>query len=390
MTRSFHIRPIDGLRGIAALGVVLFHLRPTYLFWLWSMVDLFFVISGLVITLQLLKPAGLGVGAMRAFWMRRVLRIFPLYYFSLFLAIGVEWTFLELGLIQGGRHEPLWPFFVFLQFTDLYWPGSGSAEFSFPRYFLPSWSLAAEEQFYLVWPLLLLALRRRAAALGMVCLMLFVAGLVMRLADFSPYLLLSRVDGLAAGSLLALILHRLGGSQAGQTGSSRLPGIMLARTTYLLPVALGGLLVAPLLVLGYAATVTKAKVDTAYASVAVTGFILIFTSLIAWVTLRPRGFMGRVLSHPVMSYLGSISFSVYLLHVPMRAMYLALLRLHDIDRSLLTDVVYVAAVIAAAHLTRNLIERPFERLKHRYPMEPRPLEPVVPPSSPCPEGAYRV
>jgi peptidoglycan/LPS O-acetylase OafA/YrhL len=79
---------LDGLRGIAALGVVLFHCFGSAFFWMWSFVDLFFVLSGFLITGILLRRP-LDGAALKNFWMRRILRIWPVYYLALALALGL-------------------------------------------------------------------------------------------------------------------------------------------------------------------------------------------------------------------------------------------------------------------------------------------------------------
>lgn len=225
MSAPIRIPALDGVRGLAALMVLFCH------FWFWDVwkdrwwyelahsgwlgVDLFFVLSGFLITGILIDAKGEG-NYFGRFYRRRVLRIFPLYYFSILLSLfailvidrqperifagydSLGWyiTFLPnvAAALKGG-----WPW-------QTNWVGLAHL-----------WSLAVEEQFYLVWPLVVLLLPKRGLAL--LCAILIVAGYYFRVwtddifqkqwSEASYVLPYCRMDGLAAGSLLAAAL-RLG------------------------------------------------------------------------------------------------------------------------------------------------------------------------------------
>lgn len=225
MATPNRIPALDGVRGLAALMVLFCH------FWFWDVwkdrwwyelahsgwlgVDLFFVLSGFLITGILIDSKGQG-NYFGRFYRRRVLRIFPLYYFSILLSLfailvidrqperiytgydSLGWylTFLPnvAAALKGG-----WPW-------QTNWVGLAHL-----------WSLAVEEQFYLVWPLVVLLLPKRG--LAMLCGILIVAGYYFRIwtddifqkqwSEASYVLPYCRMDGLAAGSLLAAAM-RLG------------------------------------------------------------------------------------------------------------------------------------------------------------------------------------
>ena len=79
--------PLDGMRGIAAIGVTAFHVNPVspFQFWAWSFVDMFFVLSGFLIGTILVRGISERTLSLRNFWIRRVLRIWPVYYLMLLL-----------------------------------------------------------------------------------------------------------------------------------------------------------------------------------------------------------------------------------------------------------------------------------------------------------------
>lgn len=182
---------LDGVRAIAALMVMAFHYSQT---WYWKSfmifgqtgVDLFFVLSGFLITLILLQAKPGDWGEMKRFYIRRTLRIFPLYY-----------GFLALCLLLGGGVSGWYWFYGQNIAMSLHIPLNG------PNHF---WSLAVEEQFYLVWPLLILFSPRRwlAAILGGTLLLAVAARIVLAHTSIDgTQLMICRMDALAAGGLLA-------------------------------------------------------------------------------------------------------------------------------------------------------------------------------------------
>src|SRR5262249_46366231 len=171
---------LDALRGIFALTIVLAHVGmiPDSK-WVFSTVDLFFVLSGYFITTNVLKnrqaPRFLPV-----FFTRRSLRIWPAY----FLALGA--CLLLNRSLKWDAPPDAWPYsLTFPQSAQAYlkWP--------LPRFsgmFLHTWTLAIEEQFYILWPLLLFRAKRRAVW-GVVVAFAAVPP-VARALGYAPYLLL--------------------------------------------------------------------------------------------------------------------------------------------------------------------------------------------------------
>jgi len=211
-TIDAHIPALDGVRGLAVSMVLVFHLWQTYgertnlldgygfLSFLsvgQKGVDLFFVLSGFLITGILLRTKNKPKYFLN-FYTRRALRIFPLYYGALFLCLfwGVA------GGVEAFSLANLWPYFFYLQNIvtsfDLF-PMGGPGHF---------WSLAVEEHFYLFWPLIIYLLPRKKIAHS--CLFLIGLAFVVRLWMDACHLpsfgfTLCRVDSLAMGALLYLV-----------------------------------------------------------------------------------------------------------------------------------------------------------------------------------------
>jgi peptidoglycan/LPS O-acetylase OafA/YrhL len=221
-----HVPALDGVRGLAILAVMAFHftlrmpdvtfgdrLTHRVLGAGWAGVDLFFVLSGLLITTVLLDAKG-APHYYRTFYGRRALRIFPLYY-------GFLAAYFLLVVRQGTTgndhylwHEQGW----WWSYLDNWW--LAFVRRTEPPNYLwtgPFWSLAVEEQFYLVWPTLVLLFTRRR--LAVLCGAIIIGAPLFRLwlqahhaAPIASYALTpARLDSLAVGALLAIVLadHRL-------------------------------------------------------------------------------------------------------------------------------------------------------------------------------------
>ncbi|MBK5169389.1 acyltransferase [Burkholderia sp. R-70211] len=209
VTNSLLYRPdIDGLRAVAVLAVVAFHAFPSLLPGGFVGVDIFFVISGFLITNILLSEMQAGRFSIARFYVRRIRRIFPALALVLIFTYALGWFSLFKGEYrQLGKHIAAGAGFV----ANLaFWNEAGYFDNTADtKPLLHLWSLGVEEQFYIIWPLLLLlACRLRANLIGWMVAGLFVSfcGNVLLVAHhpaaafFSP---LSRFWELLVGALLA-------------------------------------------------------------------------------------------------------------------------------------------------------------------------------------------
>jgi peptidoglycan/LPS O-acetylase OafA/YrhL len=204
-----YIPELQGLRGLAVLAVVFYHCHPrldgTWIepaaLWGWAGVNLFFVLSGFLITSILLESRE-KPHYFRNFYMRRVLRIWPVYILCLVVVyLNAPW-FIGPGVWDAVKTAPWWAYVFFLQ--NLF-------HLSLPPSLGPTWSLAIEEQYYFLWAPLVRVLRRPwLLAATLVCAMAtspvigsFHFKWVTETSTFT------HLDGIAMGSLLALGLHML-------------------------------------------------------------------------------------------------------------------------------------------------------------------------------------
>jgi len=333
------IASLDGLRGAAALMVVIAHYfgeAPGGIAgftWGWVGVGLFFVLSGFLIGGIILDQKE-ERSFLRNFYLKRAGRILPAYLIALTLAFGGAWLFRAEPWV-----DPLRSPLIYLTFTqNIAIPLSGEAG---SAWLLPTWTLAVEEQFYLLLPLLLMALSRRA--LAPILVILWAAATAFRFAvhdanHFASLTLLpSRMDLLLAGVLAALALRGLDLSRwrlaLRLTPLAAVIGLLAVALTR--DPALFAILSPTLLSLGAGA------------------FIL------ALVQGAPE---GKRFSGPVLGFFGLISYGLYLLHQPISGLLHGLL-LDDrpnvaSPEAIAVSVLAVAVSVGAAYASFRLVEAP--------------------------------
>jgi peptidoglycan/LPS O-acetylase OafA/YrhL len=315
--RRSHIPALDGLRGIAVLTVMWLHfvfLIPRTggerLFWHlsetgWIGVDLFFVLSGFLITGILYDAKG-GPHYFRNFYMRRSLRIFPLYYAFLILIFAVI-PLLRSSADHVGKQVWMWTYLSNVLFARVGWEGM-------PAHTTHLWSLAIEEQFYLLWPLLVwLANGRRLIQLCVGSIVVaFATRLVLHFVfanDVAAYALMpARIDALAAGGLLAVLVRDREGAR------------LAAR--YLNPVAAGSALVLILVMVWTGPIQGTGMLPTLAVPVLAFGYTalaLFFAAMLGKAVAAPTGQLSnRVLTSRVLVAFGKYSYALYLLHILVR------------------------------------------------------------------------
>jgi peptidoglycan/LPS O-acetylase OafA/YrhL len=341
------VRELDALRGIAALMVVSLHmgLGKEYAV-LGSAVDMFFVLSGYLIT-RIILSHDTGPGFLIPFYARRMLRIWPIYY-----AVLIGFVVVNPLLPYRQRTTGLPYYLTFTQFLPRYWFARPPA---FCIYFAHTWTLAAEEQFYLLWPLVAVLLGRRAL-LATIPLLL-TSAIVARLWLW-PMLLVTNWDGFALGALLAGML--------GEPGSprSRRPFVVWGM------VALGAAMLAYPLAqgavegLGAAWTVRWPKLGL---SLVATRLNLLYFSIVGLVV----SYAGHPLLRPLrvrsLCYLGTISYGIYFYHLPLFALMSPSHFSPYCTDSMMLDATKLVATFLLAVVSWEFLEKPVLRLKDRFP-----------------------
>ena len=364
---------LDTLRFFAVLGVLISHFwTPQDLPWLFADIDLgwlgvrlFFVLSGFLITGILLdarsltETSSLSVSYLiRQFYVRRFLRIFPIYY----LVIAITLIFnVTLG-------RELWVWLVSYA-SNIYITVHNTWMGVFSHF----WSLAVEEQFYLLWPFLILFLPKKwiPAAIIVVILLApayrFWAYQTYRL-EISPFdfkagtFTLASLDSLGLGALLAYAWR-----------NKLMPTpIQKYLTALVLPFGLL-LYVASLALYHYR---IKPSVFFTLNDLAAS---LVFTWLVGSASLGFKGFKGKFLTFPVFSYLGKISYGIYVYHYFMPLILVSVLSRFGYELhvpSLTNFILSSLFTMIVASLSWHWLELPINNLKRYFQYTAVPIMPV--------------
>jgi peptidoglycan/LPS O-acetylase OafA/YrhL len=315
---SQRMTTLDGIRGIAILMVVLHNIAPhgvehasnfvVKIFLLacdsgWVGVQLFFVLSGFLITGILLDGKG-NANQLRNFYIRRSLRIFPLYY--VFLVV----IFIILPLL---RIEPIWlertknyEMWYWLYLINWVQPFTDKLEMGH------IWSLAIEEQFYLLWPMLAIFLHKKT--LAYVCLSLVVTAIIFRFL-FVTYLpdvgttvaytfTVARYDALAIGALVAL------------TCRNKVWFEYVKERSYAVTVSILAMIAALLLIYHEFAPVNGVLGPLNQTLIAILFGLLILLSV--EINCEKTSIYYRILSSKLLTQFGKYSYAIYIFHLPVK------------------------------------------------------------------------
>lgn len=230
---------IDGLRALAVLGVIAFHANPRLLPGGFVGVDVFFVLSGFLITGLIMDALEAGNFSFAGFYTRRIKRIFPAYIVvcvatlavSSYLLVPNDYIFYTTSLAAS------WAFLSNVFFSMLSWGYFGQRTEEFPL--LHTWSLSVEEQFYFVFPVVLVFLFRHYRKYLVPVLILlgavFAAISQMKTGEIKSYFLItSRAHELITGALALLLVRRFPAPAAAVASLMALLGIMLVSGSFLL------------------------------------------------------------------------------------------------------------------------------------------------------------
>ena len=354
---------LDGLRGLAILLVLAWHLLPPALAdapprllhltnsvirFGWSGVDLFFVLSGFLLGGILLDHRG-STRYFRTFYVRRFYRILPAY------AVIVGIFLLLLGTTPSPAFawlfEPRMPIWSYLTFTQNFAMASAGA---FGAQWLgPTWSLAVEEQFYLMLPLVIRFVPRRA--LWIVLTIMAALAPVTRTALFllgahggmsGTVLMPARADALMLGVLAALAL--------------RSPSFRATLDTRR-PLFYGALAVLSLAIIGMA-VMGDSQGSPRMLFYGYSVLALFYTTVLLLAVTADRGeTLGQVLRWPVLRRTGTLAYAIYLLHVPLMGLVSGL-----IPSRAIAGAIAVAATFIGAAWSWEYFEKPFVERGHRH------------------------
>ncbi|WP_233574213.1 acyltransferase family protein [Amycolatopsis panacis] len=342
-----HLPALDGIRGVAIFGVLVFHtgnLPGGFLG-----VDLFFALSGYLITGLLLREVqATGRVSLMSFWGRRIRRLFPalavlLAVVTVVVRLVADPTMVRSTLSDGPWVQANLVNWHLLAESATYWDRFGPS-----RVFEHLWSIAVEEQFYVVWPVVVLIIaaftRRVAPRIATVAMVASVASLV----------------------LMVLLVDPADPTRVYTGTDTRAFSLLLGAAVAVVPLRAGrwGRFALPLLVIGMATL--WAFADGTTSGWLYTGGLfahsLAAALLIGLVALQPRALVSKAFAARPLRWLGRISYSLYLWHWPVYVL-LSPERI-GLDGWLRT-VVVIAVSIALAALSKYFVEDPI-RFRARW------------------------
>ena len=361
--RLRQVKGLDGLRGLAVIAVVLYHFFPSLLPGGYLGVDLFFVLSGFLITSLLVREFRTsGTISLKDFWVRRFRRILPAAVSVLVMCTAlVAWIGGDLAV--GLRQQFLGTLFFVNNWTQIATSQSYFAD-NEVQVFAHYWSLAVEEQFYVIWPLLItgvfLISRRKPRRLPiLVAAVLAIGSAVVMALLYVPgedptrvyYGTDTHAFGLLTGAVLSLLMTSTKSDPqadswaAAGKAESRIAGI-----------------IGTLALIGYGAQLFLMPDD---AEITYRGGLFLTSVLgvlMVWGVVREYGPMTPLFRTKVMRWFGQRSFSLYLWHWPVIMMLKALFEGNqNSDKSWILGLVAVPISLLLSEISYQFIENPFRR-----------------------------
>ncbi|EJL9346338.1 acetyltransferase [Staphylococcus pseudintermedius] len=343
---------LDGVRAVAVIAIIIYHLNPQWLSGGFLGVDTFFVISGYLITsLLLTEYHNTGKIELMSFWLRRVKRLIPAVLFLVMGVIVLSLIFMPTE-IQKVRADSI----VAIFYVSNWWYIMQNVDY-FEQFAVQPlkhlWSLAIEEQFYLVFPIVLLSLLsfiRRLKSIRIIFLILLVISMIAMMVLYVPNENVARVyfgtdtriQTLLMGVLLALVWP---------------PFQLKAKVNRQMRTMIDTAGVVGLAILFICFKFVSETNSILYYG----GFFLIstVTLLVIASSVHPSGYFAKFLGNKVFTFIGSRSYSLYLWHYP-----IIVLIHHQFVQGQIPPLVYVVEIllmVLMAEFSYKFIEQPFRK-----------------------------
>ncbi len=343
---------LDGVRAVAVIAIIIYHLNPQWLSGGFLGVDTFFVISGYLITsLLLTEYHNTGKIKLMSFWLRRVKRLIPAVLFLVMGVIVLSLIFMPTE-IQKVRADSIAAIF----YVSNWWYIMQNVDY-FEQFAVQPlkhlWSLAIEEQFYLVFPIVLLSLLsfiRRLKSIRIIFLILLVISMIAMMVLYVPNENVARVyfgtdtriQTLLMGVLLALVWP---------------PFQLKAKVNRQMRTMIDTTGVVGLAILFICFKFVSETNSILYYG----GFFLIstVTLLVIASSVHPSGYFAKFLGNKVFTFIGSRSYSLYLWHYP-----IIVLIHHQFVQGQIPPLVYVVEIllmVLMAEFSYKFIEQPFRK-----------------------------
>jgi len=356
---KLYFHNLNGLRFIAASFVIVCHIELTKRYYgvdnfrnetkfLGELgVDLFFVLSGFLITFLLLKEKERFLKInYKSFYIRRILRIWPLYYIIVMLSLFVLPNFEIFNMpISESKLDSTSDLVYVLVFFVLMLPNVLFLVKPIP-FAAQTWSIGTEEQFYLIWPLVISKTKNYKTVFVSVVLLYWLLYFIFKLSFFDNFRFIEilrnfyslfKIDVLTIGSLAAILLYE--------------------KNTILVKIINSGVFIISLLLLSYFYLNGNLFVERVVYSVLFALLILNFVALKS---------LSNVLEFKWINYLGKISYGIYMYHLILIVVVMnVLIKFNCLNDILLYTISFLLTILVSA-FSYEYIEKPFLKLKLKY------------------------
>ena len=324
---------IDGLRTIAVIAVILFHLNPNFLIGGYYGVDVFFVISGYLITEILTKDIRDGNFKILKFWIKRVKRIVPLLLTVIITTLVFLPFFIFLPTFNNLLKDIIPAIFSYFNFHAYFDFGDYWGDKADKSFFIHTWSLSVEEQFYVFYPFILIIINKFSKSFlkPLLLITLISFGLFLYFVNiktqFTFYMLPFRIWELSIGGALSCLPIT---SNRNKTYSSLFPilGLTLIFTGYFL----------------------------ASKSISHIAILPVFGSCIIIYFCSKNDITGKLLSSSIFVHLGKLSYSLYLWHWPIIALFKNLEFKYIVNNKIYSCLIIILITYILSFLSFKLIE----------------------------------
>lgn len=361
LTSRAYYPALDVLRGIAIIFVCFYHnfqFLQVFNFG-WTGVDLFFVLSGFLIT-DILMSSFNGKHFFRNFYIRRFLRIFPLYYGTLILFLIISPYFFSKHNINVYNYYNDNQFWFWTHLQNWLFVKKGLNSSPFLTHF---WSLAVEEQFYLFWPLIVYFLKENKKIKTFIIVLIFLA-LSLRIytwaispADFVKYYCntLTRMDSILVGCFLSIFIK-----EGHILSNKRLKLILSTCLFYIL--------------VGFFFGKTMNITNPYFSTFGYTVFSILFATLL-YIFIKKDFQVFRYMKKSILlNYIGKISYGIYVFHIPIYLVISSILmnilhshlKMNTLQALLSIATISLLLTLLASSLSFYLFERPILNLKRYF------------------------
>ncbi len=345
---------IESLRAIAVIMVLMAHFLPSkgsyHIPYMYYGVDLFFTISGFLITSILLnnkyKQHKASKHIIKNFYIRRALRLFPIYY----LFVIFFWASYNFGNLHMWKNE--YNIYFFTYFQNIYFYKIGALN----NYFSHLWSLGVEEQFYIIWPFLIIFLNRKTLPYILITIILssiIVNSIFFHIPVFRN-LTYANLHTLGIGALFAYY-HTTNNQNALFTyiikHRTLLSIISLIIFIIILKTSIGNI---------YIQTFLKELF------LALTCLSFVLTSTYGW-----QNIFSKIMQFKPIMHIGKISYGIYLYHYPIPFLLNVLSKKYlntslTFNNSIISFLTYTCITFIIAHFSYKIIETPILKLKEKF------------------------